>query len=163
MTAFGIGLEVHRGTELVRISRELRNMADGKAIKAAFTKELRAAAAPLVPAVRASIQAIPAPTGEHSGLRDQLSRATTLSVRTVGRQAGVRISVDGRKMPDHRKALQSYMEGLKKPWRHPVFGNTNVWVTQQPKPYFYKTVIPLGVAARVAVDRALTTINKTIT
>ncbi|WP_265560937.1 hypothetical protein [Streptomyces hygroscopicus] len=148
-------VEVRGGRELARISRELRRMGDGKQLKAEFGRELRAVAAPLVPAVRASIKAIPADSGHHSGLRARLARATRLQVRTVGKQAGVSIQVDGRKMPNHQKALQAYMEGLKRPWRHPVFGNTNVWVKQEPHPYFYKTVRPLGGASRVAVNRVL--------
>lgn len=159
----GVDLSVQGGTELRRISKGLRSMGDGKEIKRQFTTDLRAAAAPLVPAVRAAEAAIPATSGEHSGLRSALQRATRLTVRTVGRQASVAIQVDGRKMPDSKRALQSYMEGTKKPWRHPVFGNTDVWVTQQPHPYFYRVVRPLGAASRIAVNRVINRITRDIT
>ncbi|MEV6791244.1 hypothetical protein AB0M87_04415 [Streptomyces sp. NPDC051320] len=46
------------GSDLRRISKELRAM-DDKEIKKRFSKELRKAAQPLVPVVRASIRAIP--------------------------------------------------------------------------------------------------------
>jgi hypothetical protein len=54
------------------------------------------------------------------------------------------IRVDGRKMPAGMRSLPSYMEGRKRPFRHPVFDNTDVWVQQAAHPYFYKTVEPAG-------------------
>lgn len=155
-------LEMRTGKELRRIAAELRRM-DNKEIKREFTRELRAAAKPLVPAVRQSIRQIPSKRPySGDGLRGRMARAVKLEVRTVGRDAGVRIRVDGRKMPTHEKALQSYMEGLKKPWRHPVYGNREVWVKQDPKPYFYKVVRPLGIASRVQVNRAIDRVAKKI-
>lgn len=159
---FGMGVEVRTGGELRRITKALKAQGDGKQLRKQFSKELRAAAAPLVPAVRASIRAIPSETGKGE-LRAAMSRATRLSVRTVGRQASVAIQVDGSRMPDGKRALQQYMEGTKKPWRHPVYGNTDVWVTQKPHPYFYKVVYPLGAASRVAVNRVLKQTTKKIT
>lgn len=158
----GVDWSVQGGTELRRISKELRTMGDGKEIKKRFSRDLRAAAAPLVPAVRSAIAAIPATSGDHTGLRTEMARATGLTVRTTGRQASVSIQVDGRKMPSGRKALQAYMEGLKRPWRHPVFGNRDVWVTQQPHPYFFRTVRPLGVASRIVVNRTISKITRDI-
>jgi hypothetical protein len=54
------------------------------------------------------------------------------------------------------------MEGLKKPWRHPVYGNKEVWVKQDPSPYFYKTVRPLGARTRVNVNKAMDRVAKKI-
>lgn len=156
------GLELRTGKELKRIAAELRKM-DNKQLKKEFSKELRAAAKPMVPAVRQAIRNIPSKRGySASGLRGRMSKAVKLEVRTSGKDAGVRIRVDGRKMPTHEKALQSYMEGVKKPWRHPVYGNRAVWVTQEPKPYFFRTVRPLGVASRVQVNRAIDRVAKKI-
>lgn len=156
------GLELRTSKDLKRIAAELRRM-DNKQLKAEFSKELRSAAKPLVPAVRQAIRQIPSQRGYTAdGLRGRLSRAVKLEVRTVGRQAGVRIRVDGRKMPDKQKSLQSYMEGVKPRWRHPVFGNKEVWVQQKPHPYFYKTVRPLGLASRVQVNKAIDRVAKKI-
>ena len=154
---------VHDGGDLRRISRKLRKM-DQKEILKRFRKDLRAAAAPLVPAVRTSIRAIPSKRAySATGLRGRLSRATALEVKTVGNKAGVTIRVDGRKMPAHMKALPAYMEGKKKPWRHPVYGNTNNWVAQQPpKPYFYKVMRDKGPAALVAVNKTIAGIARDI-
>lgn len=147
--------------DLRRVSRELRKM-DSPEIKKRFRKELRAAAAPLVPRVRASIRSIPSSRGySPDGLRGRMAKATRLEVKTVGRQAGVAIRVDGRKMPSHQKSLPSMVEG-KKRWRHPVFGNREVWVTQTGHPYFYNVVRVAGPASRRAVNKVLDGITKDI-
>jgi hypothetical protein len=148
---------------LARITRELRRMDDPELLKR-FRKELRKAAKPLVPAVRASIRQIPSKRPYSvAGLRGQLSRATKLEAKTSGRQAAVTIRVDGRKMPNHSKSVQAYMEGSKPRWRHPVFGNTENWVQQDPKPYFYKVVKAAGPKARKAVNKVVDQISKDIT
>jgi len=147
--------------DLKRISRELRRM-DDKELKKRFRKELRAAAAPLVPRVRASIRSIPSNRGySPDGLRAALSKAVKLEVKTAGRQAGVAIRVDGRKMPSHMKSLPSMVEG-KKRWRHPVFGHREVWVNQTSEPYFYNVVRLAGPAARRAVSKVLDGISRDI-
>ncbi|NUQ99556.1 MAG: hypothetical protein HOY79_24380 [Streptomyces sp.] len=149
------------GDDLQRVSRELRHMGDREVSKR-FRKELRAAARPLVPKVRAAIRQIPSGRSySPDGLRGALARATRLEVKTTGRSAGVAIRVDGRKMPAHMKSLPSMVEG-KKRWRHPVFGNREVWVNQPKQPYFYDTVRVAGPASRRAVNRVLDGITRDI-
>lgn len=156
-----MSIRLQRGDELRRVSREQRRM-DNPEIKKRFRKELRAAAAPLVPRVRSSIRSIPSGRGySPQGLRGQMARATRLEVKTSGRQAGVAIRVDGRKMPSHMKSLPSMVEG-KKRWRHPVFGNREVWVSQPSQPYFYNVVRTAGPASRRAVNKVLNGITKDI-
>lgn len=159
--ASDIGLR--QGRDLTRITRELRRM-DGKELLKRFRKELRSAARPLVPAVRASIRQIPSKRPYRAdGLRGRLSKATTLEVKTAGRQAAVAIRVDGRKMPSRSRAVQAYMEGTKPRWRHPVFGNRDVWVQQDPHPYFYRVMNVAGPRARLAVNRVMDQITNEIT
>lgn len=137
---------------------------DDKQVLKRFRKELRTASRPLVPAVRASIRQIPSKRPYRAdGLRGQMSRATGVQVKTTGKQASVIIRVDGRKMPPKAKAIQSYMEGLKKPWRHPVYGNREVWVQQEPHPYFYKVMRAAGPRARLAVNRVMDQTSRDIT
>lgn len=151
------GLHPVSGVQLRTVARRLRDMDDRKA-GALFRRELRAAAAPLVPAVRASIGKIPSKSGgpRRGQLRRDMQRATKLYVRTSGPLTGVVIMVDGRKMPAGEKSLPAYEEGTKPHWRHPVFGK---WLPgqadQPPHPYFYSTVRPLGVFSRAAVGRAM--------
>ncbi|SMF86130.1 hypothetical protein [Streptomyces sp. Amel2xC10] len=149
------------GDDLRRIARELNRM-DNQELKKRFRKELRAVAQPYVPLVRNSIRNIPSKrpyTAE--GLRGRMVKATRIEVRTVGRDAGVAIRVDGRKMPPSMKALPKGMEGTKR-WRHPVFGNRENWVTQKPSPYFFKVVRLAGVAGRRAASQVVDSITRDI-
>lgn len=156
-----MSIRLQGGEDLRRISRELRRM-DSPEVKKRFRKELRAAAAPLVPRVRSAIRTIPSGRGySPEGLRGALSKATRLEVKTTGRQAGVAIRVDGRKMPSHMKSLPSMVEG-KKRWRHPVFGHREVWVNQTAHPYFYNALHIAGPASRRAVSRVLDGITRDI-
>jgi hypothetical protein len=159
----GGGVTVRDSGDLRRIAKELKAMND-KELKKKLSKELRAAARPLVPVTRKAIRAIPSSRSySAAGLRGRMSKAVRTEVKTSGKQAGVRIRVDGRKMPAKQGALPAYMEGSKKPWRHPVYGNREVWVVQTAKPYFYKTLRPkAGPAARKAVNRVITDVSKQI-
>jgi hypothetical protein len=154
-------VQMRTGDDLRRLSLALRRMDDAE-VKKRFRKELRAVAQPFVPLVRNSIRSIPSKRPYSAeGLRGRLSKATRVEVRTVGRDAGVAIRVDGRKMPSKMKALPKGMEGTKR-WRHPVFGNREVWVTQRPHPYFFKVVHPAGAAGRRAASRVVDSITRDI-
>ena len=158
----------HTGTELRTVARELRLQND-LVMTARFRRELRAAAAPLVPAVRASVRATPSKqAGPRSGsLRKAIARATTLRVRTAGRLASVAILVDGRKMPPREGALPAYYEGSRPRWRHPVYKSERnpdpPWVQEDPHPYFYRVVRILGLRSRYAIDRVLADTTRHIT
>lgn len=137
---------------------------DDKELLKRFRKELRGAARPLVPLVRSSIRSIPSSRPyTAAGLRGRLSKATTLEVKTSGKQAVVAIRVDGRKLPTRSKAVAAYMEGSKPRWRHPVFGNREAWVQQPPQPYFYKVMRAAGPLARLSVNRVMSQVTRDIT
>lgn len=152
--------EIRSSRELKRTARQLRALND-KELTKRFRKELRAAAKPLVPAVRQGARQIPSKRGYSAeGLRGRLSRAVKLEVKTTGRQVGVRVRVDGRKMPDKQGSLPAYIEGNKPRWRHPVYGNREVWVQQPARPFFYKSLRMAGPLARGAVNRVLDGIER---
>lgn len=134
-------IQIRGGEQLERIIKALKDVGDGGLAKE-LKSELRKAARPMVPKVRAAIRQIPS---KHDGtLRNQMAAATGSQFRSAGAQAGITIKVDGRKMPDGKKALPAYMEGRKKPWRHPVYGNRDVWAAQPDHSFFFKTVEPMG-------------------
>lgn len=152
----------HTGRDLQEISRELRAMND-KEVTKRFRREMRAVAAPFVPAVRASIAGIPVKGAAGStGLRRRLQKAARISVKTVGKNAMVAVLVDPARMPDGQKALPAYMEGTKPRWRHPVFGNEDVVRPQDAHPYFFRVVRPMGAAGKVAINRVVNSITKDI-
>jgi hypothetical protein len=149
------------GTDLADVSRKLRRM-DDKEILRRFRKELRGVAAPFVPAVRGAIAGIPVKgTSGSTGLRQRLAKAVTLRVRTSGKNAQVSILMSTGKMPDGQRSLPAMMEGTKV-WRHPVFGDTDVWVGQESHPYFFPTVRPMGAASRLAAARVVKSIERDI-
>lgn len=166
--ATGGGWGLVGGEDLRRVSLELRRMGtEGGELRKGMRRSLRKSAAPMVPAVRASIGSIPTHSPYHSGLRKRLQRATWLRIRSGGRNASVRVLVDPRKMPNKEKAIPQLMEGTAgRPWRHPVFGRSAedgnrgqghgrdwTWRKQDPHPYFFKTVRPLGIKSRVEMAK----------
>jgi len=157
--------------DLKAVNKALKQLEDGKEIRKQLSRELREIARPLVPRVRQAWLAAPSKglvgrktydpatgwaTGRGPDLRVLLAKATRTEVRLTGKSAGVTVRTDGRKMPDHMKALPGYAEGIRRrPWRHPVFGDREVWVQQPPFPRFYQAVQPDEAAAVQAVERAV--------
>jgi hypothetical protein len=154
--------------DLKALNKALKAHEDGKELRKQLSKELRAAVRPMVPAIRAAWLAAPshghdtATRGRQGApdLRKLLARSTRAQVRLTGKEAGVRVRTDGRKMPDRMKSLPAYAEGIKPRWRHPVFGNRDAWVTQRPFPRFYATARPDEARAREAVEAAVDKIRR---
>lgn len=146
-------VELRDTGDLKRLAKVLRQAANGKELRKELTTGIRDEVRPIVAQVKAAYRAGPSRGGSRRGprLRATLAKATRLEVRTSGRQAGVRIRVDGRKMPDGMKAIQKHYEGVLN-WRHPVFGDRDVWVHQQSHPTFYRTVQPNAERIRQRVN-----------
>src|SRR6266498_3660461 len=118
--------------DLRRLTRALKQQQDGRELRLVLTRGLREILAPILAEVKASYG-----SGKH--LRPLLKRAARIEVKTAGRDIGARLRVDGREMPDHTKSIAAYVEGDKARWRHPVFGDTEVWVAQTtPRGRFYE-------------------------
>jgi hypothetical protein len=136
-----IGIEIRGGKQLERIIKALREVGDG-GLARELKSGLRKAARPMVPKVRQAIDRIPS---NHDGqLRAEMKSATTVTFRSAGTQAGITLRVDGRKMPSGKRSLPAYMEGTKPSWRHPVYGNTDVWAQQPSHSFFRPVVAELG-------------------
>ena len=139
-------LRVEGADRLRTIARQLRELGEGgREIRRRMTREMRRAGTELVRAERAAVRALPS-KGESArrgrpGLRQAIARATQLQVKTAGRNPLVRVWVNPKRLPDGQMMLPPYMEGERgaSPWRHPVFGNSEVWVSQEPKPWFWRT------------------------
>lgn len=74
-----------------------------------------------------------------AGLRRTIAAAIKTDIRDGGRKAGVRIIVDGSKLPQNQRTLPRRMN-VKKGWRHPLFGNRERWYTQRGKPWFEPSI-----------------------
>jgi hypothetical protein len=145
--------------DLKRASKALRNHADGKRLRKEAIAEFKAALGPSLPRVKAAWLAVPSQGWPSTpDLRRRLASATWIQARLTGKEAGVRIRTDGRKMPSGLKAVPGYAEGVRRrPWRHPVHGNRQVWVTQQPFPGqpFYTAAAVDELRARRACNQAV--------
>lgn len=157
---------LHDNDDLRAVVRALGKAANGKELKTQLRKELRRELAPMVADVKQAWRSAPSGRGSvrrrGGSLRGSLARATRGEVRTSGREAGVRVRTDGRRMPNQAKSLPTLAEGTKRPWRHPVHGDRDVWVQQRPFPRFYRAVRPNEAAARREVERAVETVFRQI-
>lgn len=151
-------VRVVSGPEIQRTAERLRQV--DKKLPTRLRKELRKAAQPAVQAAKAEARSLPSRgvkggTSRHPHRRNQLRRRLARSVRvqaaTGGRRgAGLRIVTA---MPTASEALlpRGFDSGSKG-FRHPVFGNRDVWVRQPGASWFRQ---PIGrqsheVRARVA-------------
>lgn len=135
--------------------------------------EIRKEGAPTVRAVRAAVRAVritavPPAKGHKSsggrsgpGLRATIARAVRVATRNT-RGIGVRIEIAMGRMPPGMRSLPAYVDGRGR-WRHPVFGNTKVWVGQRGQPYFVPTILARTPQFRAGVQRAMNTVARRIT
>jgi len=150
-------LEV-KGSDLRKLTKDLRKHADGKRLAKELRQELRKVAKPFVPVVRKAIAAIPSKgyNARHGRvtLRRHMQKATKLQAKTGGKDAGVVVRVEHTAMPAGMGNLPAYMEGEPRftRWRSPNWGRED-WKTQSEHPFFYQAVRPAeGQAVRAAQD-----------
>lgn len=150
--------------DLKRVAKELKQQADGKELMKELRGNLRAVANPMAREVKQAWLSAPSRGHQTSSrsrrgqpdLRFLLAKATGVQVRFTGKEAGVRVRTDGRKMPDGMRALPGYAEGVRRRgWRHPVFGDTGTWVAQRAFPRFFEAVQPDESRARHACEDAV--------
>jgi len=148
--------------QLARVYAALRAEEDGKQLSRDLVHELRAVAEPAAEAARAAILSM----GSHSealpGLRTTVARHTKVMVRLTGRRPGVMVRVDKSGMPRGFRNAPKRLNSAKG-WRHQVFGNPDVWVTQRGKPgWFDDTMHKFTADARAAAGHALDKVAKRI-
>ena len=160
-----------RGAEELRaLSTRLRDLSNGD-LKKELTKGIRAAGKPAVRDVKRAAKAVEVTssrggTKRTTGLRKSVARSTGMSVRQTG---GIRIEVSKKKMSrTHGKygaALSKYLDSTPRGyarWRHPVFGQEDVWSVQFGKPYFYNTLNHHEARFRGGVVEAMESIKRQI-
>ena len=91
-----------------------------------------------------------------TGLRLGIAAGIKVKLMT-GKTAGVRIVSGYSQLPENKRAMPRTMN--KPTFRHPVFGNTDVYVEQTGRPFFgsviYKHRPAFEAAAREAMQKAL--------
>lgn len=142
--------------DLRDLSRMLRKHGDAKALRRELTKGIRKEIKPLEKKAKQAYRGNPSQHNTRR-LRPALARAVKTEVRTGGKHAGALIRVDGRRMPSGMGRIPQLYEGIVT-WRHPLWGNRDRWIAQDPQPTFYK-IMRTG---RPQVRRAIQNVAKTV-
>lgn len=123
----GLNLEIITGRELRRVAVALRKIDVQLPVK--LRAELRADAAPMVAEAKQAALSIDVNKADKHHLRRMVSRGVGVKVLT-GKSAGIRIVT---KVPTNSEFIIPRGLDSDKGWRHPVFGNREIWVTQHSK------------------------------
>jgi BMFP domain-containing protein YqiC len=114
--------------DLKTLAKKIRKSADAKQVRKDLTKGLKDGTKPALVLVKAAALALPDKPGNKStGVRRKMARVANVQVRASGNSAGVRVRLSRSRMGDHAAMARVTNDGK---WRHPVYGNANVWVRQ---------------------------------
>ncbi|WP_260859785.1 hypothetical protein [Streptomyces cupreus] len=129
---FALGVETHEG--LHALTRAIRAEEDGKELRKELAKNMREALKPGAAEAKSSIMAMPS-SGLMStapALRSAVAKKIRPEVKLGGRWSGARVKAfktkNVRGFPNAPKRLNRAGG-----WRHPVYGNREVWVQQHGK------------------------------
>lgn len=140
-----------------RLKRALRDAGRGD-LQRQLTREVRRVGDPALRAAQSGFRGISVQSsaggGGSSGLRASVANAT--AIRIV--KGGISIQVYPRRMDNrHRpwgRSLSYGLDGLGR-WRHPVFGNRNVWVEQTGQEVFYRSLKRFESRWRAGIEKAM--------
>lgn len=96
------------------------------------------------------------PNTRSTGLRDQVARSLTLEVKTAG-SPRVTFVAKRERMPAGKESLPRHLDNPKG-WRHPVFGNREMWVAQKGGSWFWPPIKRKIRVFRQRIDQAVTTV-----
>lgn len=154
------GLKVE-SKDLAILSKQIRKSGNAKQIRKDLLTGLRNGAKPAVTRVRSHALVLPSHGKKHTGLRVKMASATGTQVRTAGAQAGVTVRLSRAKMGAQAGVALSTN---KTNWRHPVYGDTKVWVTQRSSPgWFDRDVRVSAPGVRKNIEGVLNKIEKDLT
>jgi len=142
--------------DLADVATALRYEEDGLRLRRQLAKELRQAVEPAVASAKAQIMSMGSAGLAHEGepLRSAIARQVKAQTTLTAKSAGVRVRVSTRGMP--RGFRQAPRRTNRDNWRHPVFGNRDVWVTQRGKPGWFDDPLNARRAEyRTRVERAV--------
>lgn len=89
-------------------------------------------------------------------LRESIAAASGSSVSAGARKVELAFKVRASQLPPSQRKLPRRWD-QENGWRHPVYGNRNVWVTQRGHPYFRKTIFRSTDVIRAGVVTAMST------
>ncbi|GGM55474.1 hypothetical protein GCM10012275_28240 [Longimycelium tulufanense] len=109
-----------------------------KSLPKQLRRQLREAVKPLAEQARANVRAIPTHGDKTTGLREKVARG--VGIRTSTRNL-VRVTT---RMPQKNMAVIPRGLDTESGWRHPVFGDKNVWVQQKTGGSWFREEIAEG-------------------
>jgi hypothetical protein len=115
-----------KSTDLTRLSKQMRTLGNAKAMRARLTKGLRKGAGPAQASARQTVVGLPSHGRKHSGWRRRAAAATSIQIRTSGKDAGVYVRIRRSALGAQAPLPRVTNTGR---WRHRVYGS-NQWVTQ---------------------------------
>lgn len=147
--------------DLARLVVALRAEADGKQLGRELARELKAIAEPALQAARGALMSMASSSHVLPGLRQTVAARTTIRVRLSGKHPGVLIRASKSGMPRGFNNAPKRLNA--RGWRHTVFGDDGVWVTQRGRPGWFDDTIPrFQDVARRAAAKALDDVARRI-
>jgi hypothetical protein len=127
---FSLGVETHEGLDA--LVRALRAEEDGKQLRKDLAKTMREALKPGALQAKNSIMGMVSLHGATPALRTSIARKIRPEVKLGGRWSGARVKAF------KTKNIRGFPNAPKRTnradgWRHPVYGNRDVWVQQRGK------------------------------
>lgn len=128
---FALRVETHEG--LAALVRAIRAEEDGKQLRKELAQNMRNALKPAAAEAKSSIMGMASATGGTApGLRSSISRKIRPEVKLGGNWSGARVKAfktrNVRNFPNAPKRTNRAGG-----WRHPVYGNREVWAEQHGK------------------------------
>lgn len=113
----------------------------------------------LRPALRAAATPILSDMKARAGYSTRIPGAIRMTVSFDSRRGGIRFRVNADRAPHARVLERGNHGGRAETFRHPVFGDTDRWVSQPTRPFFF----PALQAGRPAVRRNILTAVRKVT
>lgn len=178
-------VSIEGAAQLKELSARLKK-ADRNDLQKALRANIKEAGKPIVSELRTAVMGVKVTRGDdpfarrtaRTGIAPRRSttrwgqRSTGLRTRTARSIAisqtrkGIRIRVSATRMGPYGGSLPRYMDAelnRYKNWRHPVFGNPEVWVAQRGSPWFLVTIRNHRTQFRKAVFDAMDETGRRLT
>lgn len=135
--------------ELRALARRMRDAGNGD-LQAKLRRNLRDAGRPVLAELRTAVVGVQVTSSRggkaHPSYSRQLRQRVAKALRLSVAYRGIRFNVQGSAMGDaqYGAALAKYLDGQLagyRRWRHPVFGQAEVWAEQSGRPWFFVTIM----------------------
>lgn len=144
--------------DLRALAKRLRKAGNAKQIRKQLNAGLKEGAKPALVGTRKAALGLPAKANSKNQLRKKMARVSGIQVRSSGRDPGVRVRISRKRMGDQAALPKVTNEGQ---WRHPVYGNTDKWVTQRSTAGWFDSANRYaGPPVRRAIKRVLDDVEK---